>query len=391
MRTISPLLAAALMLACGSSTPSSTEHEHSEQDAIDAAPTGVLRKFYIGAVKADWDYAPSGENLLTGVALEDDPAAAVFTVPGPDRIGRVYSKALYVEFTDNTFTTPRAAVDAAYRERWRHLGILGPVIHAAVGDRVEVVFKNLTPAEDGLAFSFHVHGLRYDKDSEGAPYEDGTGDGQKGDDRVLPGQTYTYRYLVDEGAGPGPMDPSSIVWMYHSHVDETMDTYTGLVGPIVVTRRGMARRDGSPVDVNRELFTLFEVVDENKSHYLQENIQRAGDPSSVNPDDEEFYESNLMHGINGYVYGNLPGLTMKVGERVRWNVLGMGTEIDLHTPHWHGETILWSGMRMDMLELLPNSMKVADMRPDNRGTWLFHCHVNDHLDAGMAGTFIIGR
>ncbi|MGZ5835968.1 MAG: multicopper oxidase domain-containing protein [Xanthobacteraceae bacterium] len=29
------------------------------------------------------------------------------------------------------------------------------------------------------------------------------------------------------------------------------------------------------------------------------------------------------------------------------------------------------------------------MRPDNKGTWLFHCHVNDHLTAGMAALYTV--
>ena len=110
------------------------------------------------------------------------------------------------------------------------------------------------------------------------------------------------------------------------------------------------------------------------------------------PDDEEFNESK-MHSINGYVFGNLPGLNMKVGEHVRWYVIGMGTEVDLHTPHWHGQTLTMNGMgmgaRTDMVELLPNSMKILDMVPDNPGTWLFHCHVNDHITAGMQALFTV--
>ena len=42
-------------------------------------------------------------------------------------------------------------------------------------------------------------------------------------------------------------------------------------------------------------------------------------------------------------YLNLPGLDMKVGERVRWYVIGMGTEVNLHTPHWHGQTLCRAG------------------------------------------------
>jgi hephaestin len=40
-------------------------------------------------------------------------------------------------------------------------------------------------------------------------------------------------------------------------------------------------------------------------------------------------------------------------------------------------------MRMDVVSLLPASMIVADMVPDDPGTWLFHCHVHDHITAGM--------
>ena len=39
-------------------------------------------------------------------------------------------------------------------------------------------------------------------------------------------------------------------------------------------------------------------------------------------------------------------------------------------------------MRTDVVNLLPASMVVADMVPDDVGTWLFQCHVNDHISAG---------
>jgi FtsP/CotA-like multicopper oxidase with cupredoxin domain len=48
-------------------------------------------------------------------------------------------------------------------------------------------------------------------------------------------------------------------------VDEVRDTSSGLQGPIVVTRRGMARPDWSPEDMDRELVALFQVTNENDS------------------------------------------------------------------------------------------------------------------------------
>jgi FtsP/CotA-like multicopper oxidase with cupredoxin domain len=343
------------------------------------AAGGATRTYYVAADEVAWDYAPSGMNKITGEPFGD--TENVFMRNGPDRIGHVYRKAVYREYTDATFTRlkPRGPSE-------QHLGILGPVVRAEVGDTIRFVFKNNTRFQT----SVHPHGVFYNKDSEGAPYADGSGAANKGDDAVAPGHTYTYTWDVPERAGPGPMDGSSVLWMYHSHVDEPGDTNAGLIGPIVVTKKGMAKPDGSPSDVDRELFTLFTVFDENTSTYLQSNIREfTGRPGSVNPDDDGFIESNKMHSINGYSYGNLPGLTMHVGQRVRWYLIGQGTEVDLHTPHWHGNTVTINGMRTDVAELLPMSMKVADMVPDNPGTWLFHCHVNDHILAGMQATYTV--
>lgn len=47
--------------------------------------------------------------------------------------------------------------------------------------------------------------------------------------------------------------------------------------------------------VDREFFLLFSVMDENMSWYLEDNIDRFGS-NETNPDNEEFEESNMMHG-----------------------------------------------------------------------------------------------
>ena len=98
-----------------------------------------------------------------------------------------------------------------------------------------------------------------------------------------------------------------------------------------------------------------------------------------------------MHSINGYIFGNLRGLEMNEGERVRWYLLGMGNEVDLHTAHFHGKTVLYKKGRTDTIELLPGSTATIDMRADNPGTWMYHCHVADHIKAGMLTTYTIRR
>ena len=34
-------------------------------------------------------------------------------------------------------------------------------------------------------------------------------------------------------------------------------------------------------------------------------------------------------------------------------------------------------------------MKVFDMVADNPGTWMYHCHVNDHIAAGMMAIYTV--
>ncbi len=324
----------------------------------------------------------TGEAFGSGTWVLDEN---IFVGQGTDRIGRVYTKCLYREYTDATFETRLVKPETL------HLGTLGPIIRGVVGDTLVVVFKNNCQ----IPTTVHPHGVFYLKPSEGAFYADD--DGINGGDYVAPRTTWTYTWPVPTRAGPGPRDPSSILWMYHGHIDESGETNAGLIGPIVITKPTMARPDGTPRDVDRELVNLFTVFDENRSPYIDHNIQkyitdlgnlRTRDTEALKADDD-FIESNLMHSINGYVFGNLPGLVMDLGERVRWYIIAMGTEVDLHSPHWHGNSLLFAMMRVDVIEVLPGSMKTLDMVPDNPGTWLYHCHVNDHIDAGMLALYTV--
>ncbi|MGC1984989.1 MAG: multicopper oxidase domain-containing protein, partial [Candidatus Cybelea sp.] len=100
-----------------------------------------------------------------------------------------------------------------------------------------------------------------------------------------------------------------------------------------------------------------------------------------------FVDGNFKFSINGYIYGNGPKITMKQGERVRWYVIDIGNGFDFHSPHWHGNTVLWNKQRTDVLAVMPAQMLTVDMVPDDPGTWLFHCHVADHMDGGMSAFY----
>lgn len=367
-----------------------------------AAPreSGQTRVYYIAADEVDWDYAPSGRDRITGALFDtsevfirpDFPGSAplYFNVKrenydsgvagGLTGIGRIYRKALYREYTDSTFSEPKPRPP-----EWEHLGFLGPLLRAEVGDTIVVVFRN----NGKRPFSLHPHGVFYDKASEGTPYVDGTEGAAKADDAVSPGSTHTYTWPVPERAGPGPNDPSSVLWMYHSHVHEDEDIATGLIGPMIVTARGRADAEGAPEDVDRELVTMFSHGVENDSWYFGDNIRTYIPGMDVDEAIAQpfFGQTNGMYSINGFLYGNLPLPEIRIGERVRWYLFAGTNAGDLHTVHWHGQTVLVNGRRTDMIELEPMMMVVADMEPDNPGTWFYHCHVDFHFKGGMSALF----
>ncbi len=350
------------------------------------------RIYYIAADEVDWDYAPSGRDLITGAPFRG--ISAHYMEPAPGRVGRVWHKAIYREYTDSTFQTikPRPP-------EWEHLGMLGPLIRAGVGDTIRVVFRN----NASFPASVHPHGVFYTKDSEGAPYSDSTSGADKADDGVPTGGTHVYTWLVPERAGPAPHEGSSAFWMYHSHVDDQADMAAGLVGPMIITARGASRADGTPNDVDRELVVAFLEVDENSSPYFDQNYakyaqplpSRPGQPSAVATDTlfgvlihGPATESSFRETMNGFSYGNLPGLTMHVGERVRWYLMA-STDFEFHAPHWHGNVVTIHNMRSDVTSLTSMEMVTADMVPDDPGTWLFHCHVSDHLRMGMQSLYTV--
>ena len=360
--------------------------------AAPAAQAGKTRTYYVAADEVNWDYAPSGRDEAMGMPFDD--VAKGFVETSADHIGRVYKKAIYHEYTDATFTTikPRSPQDA-------YQGILGPILYAEVGDTIKVVFKNNATHPYGM----HPHGVLYQKDSEGANYNGGGGDMEDRGACVAPGTTHTYTWNVPERAGPGPNDPSSLFWLYHSHCDELRDVASGLFGGLVITRRGMARPDGTPKDVDEGFVTIFIAINENESWYLDDNIKaHIPDPTKLNRYESKpvtttgilgtiagagFFETNIKWSINGTIYGNGPMMVMKKGDHVRWYVATLGDFFNGHTPHWHGNTVLVGGQRTDVLNIASAQMITADMVPDAVGIWLYHCHISDHMLAGMMARY----
>lgn len=351
--------------------PTSTEEEGDKGGLFfgKPPPDEQTRRYYIAAEPVMWSYAPEVSEAVCGAPL---PASA-------ESNKQSVAKMRYVRYTDETFTTRVMETP--------RLGILGPVLRGVVGDYLVVTFLNRCP----VPLSMHPHGVRYDRDSEGTFIPPLPGKGAA----VASGARFTYVWHLDAESGPLPQEPSSKGWLYHSHVAGEGEANLGLVGSIIVTDPTRARPDGTPADVDREMTALYLIFDESgldaEAREAYEYVDGPdGIPVKSWAETMEMIEINSRFAINGRTFGNLQGMEMNEGERVRWYLFGLGSEQDFHTAHWHGMTVVEEGRRRtDVVDLLPATMKVADMHAKNPGSWLTHCHVAEHMLEGMFTRYTI--
>jgi FtsP/CotA-like multicopper oxidase with cupredoxin domain len=188
----------------------------------------------------------------------------------------------------------------------------------------------------------HFHGVSYRPGSDGVfvPGFDVRGG------NVRPGQTWTYRLNAGRG--------SAGVWPYHDHSPSMHESLEGgLWGALSIRGRRERRPD-------REFVSVFAPMKDFQT-------------------------------INGRAFvGNTPVLRARVGERIQWDVLAIGSEH--HTFHVHGHK--WrtgAGVPEDTRTVGPAESFRVTWREDAPGTWLYHCHVEQHMEQGMVGIYRVAR
>jgi FtsP/CotA-like multicopper oxidase with cupredoxin domain len=95
--------------------------------------------------------------------------------------------------------------------------------------------------------------------------------------------------------------------------------------------------------------------------------------------------------VNGRAFvGNTPIFRSRVGQLVQWDVMAMGS--DHHTFHVHGHRWLSAGgIPRDTQSIGPAESFRFRWREEDPGTWLYHCHVEDHMMRGMIGIYRVSR
>ena len=217
----------------------------------------------------------------------------------------------------------------------------GPLLRARVGDRLLVHFKNMDTAFR-RPHSMHFHGFGYRPGSDGSYIPGFSGKGGN----VRPGRTFTYR-LDARGNSAG-------VWPYHDHSPSMHESIAGGMWGAISIR---GRRERKP---DREFVTVFAAMRDFQT-------------------------------INGRAFvGNTPIYRARVGELVQWDVVAIGDEH--HTFHVHGHR--WrtpAGVPEDTRTIGPAESFRVRWREDAPGTWLYHCHVEQHMAQGMIGIYRVSR
>jgi len=221
------------------------------------------------------------------------------------------------------------------------VGIPGPLLKARVGDTIYVHFAN----RDRVfrrPHSMHFHGVHYAPSSDGA-YLPGFS-GRDADVRY--GQSYTY-VLHAKADSVG-------VWPYHDHSKSMDDSIAGgMYGMLSI----LGRHERAP---DQELVVVFAPM-------------------------------NDFQTIDGRAFvGNTPVFHAWTGQLVQWDVMAMGSEH--HTFHVHGHRWIGpDGVPADTRTVGPAESFRIRWREEDPGTWLYHCHVEQHMAKGMIGIYQVSR
>uniref|UniRef100_A0A3B5MK47 Coagulation factor V n=1 Tax=Xiphophorus couchianus TaxID=32473 RepID=A0A3B5MK47_9TELE len=312
-------------------------------------------KYYIAAEEIVWDYSKDIFSLFRDFKLQ-------YLTQSARRIGAKYKKAVYTLYKNESFTEK---VENEHRKN--ELGILGPVIRA----NSVIIFCRLDYGF--MPYSIYPHGLTVEKSEEGVNYPEG-GNQTHG---VRPGETHTYVWKVLEENEPLDGDSRCLTRMYHSAVDTPRDIASGLIGPMLICKSQSLDVRNVQLRADKEQHAVFSVFDENKSWYLDENIRRCYDQSKVNKADPDFYKSNVMHTINGYVFESGPDLGFCYGEVPTWHVSSIGAQDYIQTATFYGHSFELNHRTEDILSLYPMTGETIKITMDNIGFWLL-ASLNTH-------------
>ena len=289
--------------------------------ALGAAPSAhaAVREYWVAAVDVDWNMVPNGRDAIADMMY--------------DASQTVFPTVVYRRYTKSWKKPLRNSPDQDL--------IPGPLLHARVGDKLRVHFKNLDRSF-GRPHSMHFHGVEYKPSSDGAYLPGFSGR----DADVRPGQTWTYKLTAGtDSAG---------VWPYHDHSPSMDESIAGgMYGALSILGRNQHKPD-------KEFVVIFAPMGQFQT-------------------------------IDGRAFvGNTPVFHSKVGDDVQWDVLAMGSEHHTFPVHGH-RWVAPDGTDRDTQTVGPAESFAIRWKEKDPGTWLYHCHVETHMMQGMIGIYRVAK
>ena len=292
-----------------------------------AAKDSVV-EYWVGAVPISWNIIPSGRDPIEGMMFPKSRTTKKTVV--------------YRAFTANWAAqlpdSPSVSGD--------NDGMPGPLLRARVGDKIIVHFKNFDPK---APHSMHFHGVHYDFPSDGAYIPGVSGPGSA----VKPKATFDYKLTAG--------NDSYGVWPYHDH---SPSMTTSIVGGLYGALSILGPKEKAP---DKEFVVYFESTKINTASGTQ-----------------------AVWTINGRAFiGNTPTFHAKVGDVVQWDVLALGD--DFHAFHVHSHRWITADGPRDVQTVGPAESFRFRWTENQPGTWLYHCHVENHMMNGMIGEYIVDK
>jgi FtsP/CotA-like multicopper oxidase with cupredoxin domain len=222
---------------------------------------------------------------------------------------------------------------------------------------------------------------------------------------ALPGHRFTV-IGTDAGRVPAPWTADELFLVPGDRVDVLVDVAPTPGAELALTNERYARGHGSGVFSPMQVLTLAVTDEAPLSTRAPFTSTRQVDPLEVDglaPRPIVFDETidaateTVRFSINGESYPDVTPIHARVGETLVWELVN-DSEMD-HPFHLHGfffRVLARDGVEEtrptweDTIHLRGGErVRIAFPIEDRPGMWMYHCHILEHVDHGMMGTLHI--
>ena len=305
----------------------------------------TTRTYYIGIKKINWNYSPhlTNNDFIANFSLEDHQ----YVIKTDTLLGMNYTKAKYIQYTDDTFTEIIEDNDDN--------SLLGPLLHVRSDELLQIYIKNIDVEFNANLFidgitpnhSFHANNTN----------------------GLAIGESKIYQYYIHN-------QYNQTIYPYYCNSLDSLSYAidTGLYGAIIISNKQKSDANtAKPLDIDREFIVAMNIYNEMNSYYFNNTIANSIQQNTT------FIQNTYKRTINGYMYG-YNQFNMIQGERIRWYILSAATNA-------YDQSISFT--ESNSIAISTGNTYVYDMNVTQVGTFLIRSNILSFYDAGMYDYYIV--